>query len=170
MERMWGAGRLIGMRRLGILTAAASIALIAACGNGNDETTAVPGDSGSNESAGQTALLVDNRWKLETVDTADGSFDAPPEATAYFQIDENGKVNGDTGCNAFGGSAAIKDDGTIIFEPLMATKMACTGKPGQVDNAILTTLRGKVTTEIADHTLTLTNAKGDALSFRMSDR
>lgn len=158
------------MRRLGILAAMASIALIAACGSNDDDgTTAVPeGDSSSAEETAEPAIpLTGSRWVLTSVETAGASVQGMDDPEAYFQIDEKGEVSGSTGCNGFGGSAEVGDD-VITFEPLIATKKACSGELGQIDSAMLGVLRGDVTTEVVGEEITLTNADGDSLTMHAS--
>lgn len=166
---MLALGRPIGMRRLGTLAAAASIALIAACGgNDNEGDTAVPeGDSGA-PATETTAPIVGNRWVLAEADTASASIQAAEEYEAYLQIDESGEVNGSTGCNGFGGTAQV-GEGSVTFERVLATKRACSGPPGDIDSAMLTVLRGEVSTEVTGDTLTLVNEEGETLTLHAAD-
>ncbi|PSL08341.1 META domain-containing protein [Haloactinopolyspora alba] len=165
------------MRRLRILAAVASIALIAACGGNDDQTTAVPEDGSGSTSAGEptgdgtdtsTTPVAGNTWVVQRVKTADASIKAKQDLGAYLQITKDGDVEGNTSCNGFGGSAEV-GDGVVTFEPLLATKKACSGKRGDLDTAILGVLQGKVETEISGDTMTMTNTDGATLTFTIGE-
>ncbi|TDD70205.1 META domain-containing protein [Jiangella aurantiaca] len=158
------------MRRLGTLAAVAGIALLAACGGNDsgDDTTAVPGDSGSDGSTEPAVPIVGSRWVLEELQATGATVAGPSDPEAYFEIDENGDVTGSTGCNGFSGSAEVGDS-SITFQPLISTRRGCSGDLGQIDNSMLQVLSGEVTVEASGDTLTLTNADGNSLTMVMSD-
>ncbi len=152
------------------MAAVASITLIAACGNGSDEDTAVPEDgSGSSESETEEAApVVNTRWAVDQVEATDASVQAGDDVEAYVLIDEAGEVSGSTGCNDFGGSAEV-GDGVITFQPLMATKKACADKLGEIDGAMLSVLEGEVTAEVTGDQMTLTNADDETLTLSVGE-
>ncbi|WP_051426509.1 META domain-containing protein [Jiangella gansuensis] len=150
----------------------ASIALIAACGgnDSDDGTTAVPEDgSGSGGSSEPAVSIVSSRWVLDQLETAEASLQAPSESEAWFEIGENGDVTGSTGCNGFSGAAEV-GDASITFQPLISTRRGCSGELGEIDNAMLSVLRGEVTAEISGDVLTITNAEGGTLTLQASDQ
>ncbi len=148
----------------------ASIALLAACGGNDsgDDTTAVPGDSGSDGSTEPAVPIVGSRWVLEELQAAGATVAGQSDAEAYFEIDENGDVTGTTGCNGFSGSAEV-GDASITFQPLISTRRGCSGELGQIDTHMLAVLSGEVTVEVTGDALTLTNTEGDSLSLLASD-
>ncbi|WP_083460066.1 META domain-containing protein [Jiangella muralis] len=158
------------MRRLGTLAAVAGIALLAACGGNDsgDDTTAVPGDSGSDGSTEPAVPIVGSRWVLEELQAAGATIAGPADPQAYFEIGENGDVTGSTGCNGFSGSAEVSDS-SITFQPLISTRRGCSGDLGQIDNSMLAVLSGEVTVEVSGDALTITNAEGESLTMQASD-
>ncbi|SDU36818.1 META domain-containing protein [Jiangella alkaliphila] len=148
----------------------ASIALLAACGGNDsgDDTTAVPGDSGSDGSTEPAVPIVGSRWVLEELQAAGATVAGQSDPEAYFEIDENGDVTGTTGCNGFSGSAEV-GDASITFQPLISTRRGCSGELGQIDTHMLAVLNGEVTVEVTGDALTLTNTEGDSLSLLASD-
>lgn len=164
-------GRLIDMRRLRLfVAAAASVAILAACGSGDDDTTAVPeDDNGESSEAPPDAPLLGTYWGLDGVDVADVTADPPPDTSAYVLIEE-GNVEGQTGCNSFGGNAEVSEDNaTVSFSQVIATKRGCSGDLGEMDQAMLSVLRGEVTAEVSGDTLTLTNAEGGTLELTVME-
>ena len=102
------------------------------------------------------APLVGAVWTLETIST-DGTASSVPASveapTLEFLAD--GNVNATTGCNT-GGTSVTTGDGTLTFEPMRMTMMACEGDTAAVETAVTTTLEGEVTYTIEGNQLTLT--------------
>lgn len=160
----------MGMRRLRYLALVAGVSVLAACGGGdNDATTAVPeGSTGSSSSGAAGAPVMGTTWAVSEVNVAQAAIAASADAEAYLQIQDDGKVQGNTGCNGFGGTAEVGSE-AITFSPLISTKMACEGDIGAMDSAMLQVLRGEVTFEVAGDVMTLTNASGDTLALAATD-
>ncbi|NED95331.1 META domain-containing protein [Phytoactinopolyspora alkaliphila] len=157
------------MRRLGqFVTVLASATVLAACGNGGDDTTAVP-DDGDPGSQTEGMPLAGTYWGLDELSADDSTTEIPDDVGAYLLL-EDGAVGGNTGCNTFGGNAEInEDDGTVEFSEVFSTMRACSGAQGESDSAMMAVLQGTVMVEIDGESLTLTNAQGDSLQLSVTE-
>lgn len=66
--------------------------------------------------------VVDGSWRVQSI----AGRPVIPGTTVTVRF-ENGKVNGNSGCNAFGGSFTL-DRGRLNAGPLISTKRACMGR------------------------------------------
>jgi heat shock protein HslJ len=90
--------------------------LLAACGGG-------PAPRIAEEPGGRLdGPVVDQRWNLLLVGTNERL--SLPES-AWFRIDENGRVNGSDGCNQINGKAQLGENHRIAFSELATTRRAC---------------------------------------------
>ncbi|MEV8534886.1 META domain-containing protein [Streptomyces sp. NPDC051211] len=129
--------------------------------------TATGGDRISLSSAPRTPapLLTGTRWIVDSIIKGEtvSSVPAGAEGRAELTIAADGAASGNLGCNRFTGKAAI-DGPKIEFGPLAATRMACTGPAGEVEQALSALLRsGPLHYTIKDGTLTLTAADGQGV-------
>jgi heat shock protein HslJ len=144
------------------LTALTLLPLLAACGtesgDGSGSRAVGPG-SGTGTQASVTGV----RWTVDSL-TVGGKTQQAPDA-AYLEIDDNGEVSGNYGCNTFGSTAAFADDG-IDFEAARSTEMACGDVPMEFEESFARTLdAGKFTPETTDGGLTLTTGDGDTVKL-----
>ncbi len=117
--------------------------------------------------AGAGGLNIDGAWKLDSI--ADAQVLSGTNPTLTFTAD--GHVNGNGGCNGFGGDYAREGD-TFTFSHIISTMMACT-RPGltyeQVmgqEHRFLSALNGDVRASAPEpNVLVLTTASGEALRF-----
>jgi len=63
-------------------------------------------------------LIKNNRWYLQTLDGE------TPHKIIYFELDENERANGFSGCNTFFGAYSL-NNWQLTFSELAATKKAC---------------------------------------------
>lgn len=92
-------------------------------------------------------------WRLSNVDGAPAVGGAN-EVIAF----EGGRMNGSAGCNRIGGDYQ-QEGPTIVFGPIMATKMACPGPRQVQEDKVLGILQGSVGYAFPDGaTLVLTGA------------
>jgi heat shock protein HslJ len=104
-----------------------------------------------------TAASLTRTWKLVSYGPASNPTAALPDKDATITFGEDGQVDGNVGCNSFGGRYTVAD-GKITFEPLVSTMMACL--PDALMNqeqAVLGLLSGSVDYKIEGSTLTITN-------------
>lgn len=64
------------------------------------------------------------KWHLISYGNGSQQILADPNVTTYIHISENGKIDGNVGCNNFNLTYEISDN-KIKFGPINATKMVC---------------------------------------------
>jgi heat shock protein HslJ len=124
------------------------------------------GDQLTLTSAGTTITLLDRRiaepdfaldgprWKVNTVIINDGDLRAYHHRAEESWITFDGeRLTGWTGCNELSGTVA-RTRTELTFTGVVTTDRACTGETAEVETAILTTLRAKVTYTIDYNHLT----------------
>jgi heat shock protein HslJ len=106
-------------------------------------------------------------WELEGyIGPDDELMDVPPEvlATANFA---DSRVSGSTGCNRYGGSYTIADDGTLSISEVVSTMMACLPEADAVERALLASFDRTVRAHLGVDRLSLIDADGrELLRFR----
>jgi heat shock protein HslJ len=85
-----------------------------------------------------------------------------------FQIDAQGHVTGDDGCNTLAGEAQVVDH-TIDFTALGGSQMACTGSANTTEEQIHAILSGRVGWSVDGDELTLTKDGAGSLVYRSGD-
>jgi len=135
------------------------------------------GDQLTLTSAGTAITLLDRkiaepdvpldgpRWKVETVIIKDGDLRAYHHRAEEAWITFDGeRLTGWTGCNEL--SATVTRTSTeLTCTGVVTTDRACTGETAEVETAILTTLRAKVTYTIDYNRLTLLTPTGTGLDL-----
>jgi heat shock protein HslJ len=110
--------------------------------------------------------LLGTAWKLDTVVNPGGSASSVPAGvTATISFSNDGKVTGNTGCNSFGGTAAVVDN-RITFSDLASTRRACSGAGGSVEADILRVLTGTATYRIEADRLIIEAPDGSGVEFK----
>lgn len=97
--------------------------------------------------AAEPTPLTGTEWALN---------DAPE---AFFTLNEDGTINGNDGCNIFGGSASLEGN-ALTVDGLYSTMRYC-----DMDVSLTAILDGENTVAVTDSTLTLTDAKGTEWAF-----
>ena len=105
-----------------------------------------------------TDPLSDTTWNLVSYGAIDNQTPALPDIVATISFDADGNLNGNVGCNGFGGSARISGN-KIATGPLMATEMYCEATMDQ-EMAVLMLLNGELAFEIDGNTLTIFSEDG----------
>ncbi|WP_405819532.1 META domain-containing protein [Streptomyces sp. NBC_01390] len=147
---------------LSLLTLAV-LPLAAACGNekdgGGSRTVGTGTGSGTSEVTGV-------HWSIDDL-TVDGKKSAAP-AGAFLQIDKDGEVSGNYGCNSFGATATVDGD-AIDLGTARSTDMACQGDRMTFESSLSKALTGGTLTAKADadgssaQQLTLTTRTGETI-------
>lgn len=85
----------------------------------------------STDTASSNALLTAGNWQLESINgkKADAAEFKNGLPTANFAIDN--KITGNAGCNTYGGSYNLNDEGGINVSQVFSTKMFCDGVTGE---------------------------------------
>ncbi len=110
------------------------------------------------------SLIEGPTWRLtrlgsKTGDTLLGTSRAP---TVRFA---SGRVEGNSGCNTFGGGYEF-DPSQLVIGSLRSTTMACIGKSMEIEAAFTRAFSGALDYDLEAGTLTLTSASGEVLVFR----
>ncbi|MEI8223746.1 MAG: META domain-containing protein [bacterium] len=72
------------------------------------------------------------KWIWKTTVLADGTVINPKRSDAFsVTLGADGRVQGTTDCNGFGGEYVFGSDGIISFGPFMSTQMYCEGSQEQ---------------------------------------
>jgi heat shock protein HslJ len=146
------------------LTALAVLPLLAACGS-ESAGEAGSGAVGSAADGASTkkSSVTGVRWKVDSL-TVGGKTEQAPDG-AYLKIADNGKADGNYGCNTFGSTAAFKKGG-IDFENARSTEMACGDALMKFEKTFARTLDAETfTPETTDGGLTLTTGDGDTVKL-----
>ncbi len=108
--------------------------------------------------------LTGTTWELDSIVSADAVSSVPTGVRTPTMVIDGDAVMIDTGCNTARGGVAV-GDGTIEFEPLATTRMACPGDASDVEGQVLVVLDGTVDYGIDADQLTIMNGD-DGLVFR----
>jgi heat shock protein HslJ len=137
------------------------------------------GDTLTLKTAGTTVTLQDRKvvdpdrpltgttWQVQSLVSSEAvsTSAALEQSKPTLTIAGDGTATGSTGCNRFNGHAQITGS-TIEFGPLVTTKVACVGEIGEVEQAVLRVLSGKVEATIDADQLRLTRDDGYGLILR----
>ncbi|MEU4168020.1 META domain-containing protein [Streptomyces sp. NPDC026665] len=137
---------------LGVLTL---LPLAAACGG-------TQADDGSART--ETVPLTGVHWTVDSL-TADGKTTRAPSG-AYLRIGNDGRVEGNLGCNGFGSKATFTGD-RVDFGGLRTTAMACAKGPADFERSLSRAFadKGPLTARATDGRLTLTADDGDRIAL-----
>ena len=98
-------------------------------------------------------------WKLVSYGDAASPTPALPDVETSIKFD-NGQLNGNVGCNSFGGSYELKGD-KVTFGPMMSTLMFCEATDNQEQGVLSVLSEGaNLPVKINGNTATITSADG----------
>jgi heat shock protein HslJ len=110
--------------------------------------------------SGGDSASVEGNWKLVSYGPA--SNQTPAAADIDTSIDfKDGQVNGNVGCNGFGGKYEV-DGHKITFSEVASTLMFCEGPAGDQELGTLAVLRESATYVLDGDTLTITSGDGNS--------
>lgn len=102
---------------------------------------------------------ITGEWKLISYGDTGNPTPALPNVDTSFKF-ENGQLNGNAGCNTFGGSYGLKDN-TLTFGAIMSTLMFCDTTSTQEQGVLsIFSNNANLQIKINNATLTLTSADG----------
>lgn len=112
-------------------------------------------------SGGASNSLI-RTWKLVSYGSPGNLTPAVPDVDTSITFGEDGKVEGNVGCNGFGGNYKV-DGNTITFESIVSTLMFCDGPVGDQETTTLNVLAGSATFVMDGKDLTITSADGSSV-------
>ena len=103
---------------------------------------------------------IRGQWKLVSYGAPSEQIPAAPDVETFIEF-KDGQMNGNVGCNGFGGEYTLKGD-SLEFGPVMSTMMFCEGPVGEQEMTTLAVLSESATfvLDSETHTLTITSADG----------
>lgn len=99
-----------------------AIPLVSARGAGDEQEGAEQADEEDSVDVAEPGPLAGTRWVLKALDGA--AIHADVETTLIFSADED-SINGNGGCNSYGGSVSYDADDAIAISQVFSTLMAC---------------------------------------------
>ena len=112
--------------------------------------------------------LPAGKWRLHEYKFADKVEQPLKGANTTLNVKADGKLGGDTGCNAYGGSYAIKD-GKLKIADLISTMRACDEPTPQFEKAYFQVLENAVSAEVKNGLLVIADNGGHYLKFDAAD-
>ncbi|MFE0513313.1 META domain-containing protein [Streptomyces sp. NPDC058964] len=138
-------------QRLTLTAAVVLVPLAAACGN----------EHAGSATAGAQRPVTGVHWTVDSVTVDGADHRAPPGA--HVEIGDDGRAEGNYGCNHFSARAAFEGD-RIRLRDTAVTEMACGSRPMAFERTLARTLAaGPLTTKVKGGELTLTTSDGDTV-------
>jgi len=110
----------------------------------------------------KASASIVGEWQLESYGDPTNPTPSAPDVETSIIFGEDGQVNGNVGCNGFGGDYKT-GDGTITFGALAATLMFCEGPAGEQETAVFSAFVETASYELNGNTLTITSADGSSV-------
>jgi heat shock protein HslJ len=111
--------------------------------------------------SGQSSALIGD-WKLVSYGSKSSPTPVVSDIDTTVTIGADGKVNGNVGCNSFGGDYKTSGE-KISFSQIASTMMACADPLMQQESAVFTVFTDKATFSMDGSTLTITSADGNTV-------
>ena len=112
--------------------------------------------------SGNSAVLTASAWKLASYGSPSNPKAALPDKNSSVVFGKDGRMNGNVGCNSFGGEYTVSAN-QIKFGPIMRTMMACQGPVMQQEDAVMQVFSGTVKYSLASGNLIITSANGETV-------
>ena len=112
--------------------------------------------------AGGTSASVSGQWKLVSYGSASSLTPAAVNVDTDIEFGSDGKLNGNVGCNSFGGDYKVNGN-QITFGPVMSTMMACLNQSGDQEMGTLAVLKDSAKFVMDNNKLTVTSADGKSM-------
>ena len=98
-------------------------------------------------------------WKLVSYGPASQQIPAVPGIKTNLEFGTDGSVNGNVGCNSFGGNYEVKN-GEIVFSQMVSTMMACRGPQKDQETTALKVMNGTAHFQLQGNSLVIQAADG----------
>ena len=98
----------------------------------------------SSACGGNTSALLVGTWKLVSYGESANLTHPVPRVDTSITFNEDGSVNGNVGCNSFGGKYKVSGE-EIAFSGMFSTEMACEELLMNQESFVLTLFRDETT-------------------------
>ena len=98
----------------------------------------------SSACGGNSTNALVGTWKLVSYGESANLTHPVPEVDTSITFNEDDSVNGNVGCNSFGGKYKLRGE-KIIFSEMFSTEMACEGALMNQESFVLTLFEGETT-------------------------
>ena len=112
--------------------------------------------------SGGAPASINGQWSLVSYGPADSQISTAPDVDTSIEFTSDGTLNGNVGCNGFGGDFTVDGD-TITFGPIVSTMMFCEGPVGEQEAATLLVFHESASFVLDGDTLTVTSADGSSV-------
>lgn len=103
--------------------------------------------------------LKGTSWKLVSYGPAGQLIPAAPGIETNLDFGTDGRVNGNVGCNSFGGVYEVKN-GEIVFSQVLSTMMACQGPQMDQETTLLQLMNGTAHFQLQGNSLVIQAVDG----------
>jgi heat shock protein HslJ len=111
--------------------------------------------------ASGSSASVSGEWRLVSYGSASSQTAAIGGVNTNIEFTPEGKLNGNVGCNSFGGDYKVNGN-NLAFGPIMSTMMACEGVSDQ-EMATIAVFQKSATFVLDGSTLTITSGDGKSV-------
>ena len=111
---------------------------------------------------GGASASINGQWKLVSYGPVSSQISAAPDVDTTIEFASDGTLNGNVGCNGFGGDFTVDGD-TITFGSIVSTMMFCEGPVGEQEAATLAVFQESASFVLDSDTLTVTSADGSSI-------
>ena len=112
--------------------------------------------------AGRASASITGQWKLVSHGSASDQTPAVPNVDATLEFKSDGTLNGNVGCNSFGGDYKVNGD-MITFGSVASTMMFCEGPVGDQELTTVAVLQTSAKFVMDGDKLTITSADGKSV-------
>ena len=98
----------------------------------------------SSACGGNSTNALVGTWKLVSYGESANLTHPVPEVDTSITFNEDDSVNGNVGCNSFGGKYKLSGE-KIVFSEMFSTEMACEGALMNQESFVLTLFEGETT-------------------------
>lgn len=112
--------------------------------------------------SGGTSNSVVGTWRLDSYGAPGKMTPAAPDVDTSITFTEDGKIEGNVGCNGFGGDYTVEGN-TITFGAIVSTLMFCEGPVGDQETTTLNVLVETVSYTLEGDKLTITSSDGSTV-------
>lgn len=117
---------------------------------------------GSAKDANSEEILTGTTWELSAIKGQKVDASKYSRGLPYIAFTKDNKVSGNSGCNGYGGTYNLNDEGGINISQLIATKMFCEGVN---ENEFFTAIEEVDMTKIDQDKLVLMKGVDEVMTF-----